>query len=109
MARRAEPLADLEPVELRQHHVEHDEIDGLLAEAPERLVAVACGHDAIAVALEWVREELLDGLLVVHKENGGGVRHGRVWARPTIAAPFLPLPVDRPRHLAAPAAPSTDR
>ena len=38
---RPQPLADLEPVEPRQHHVEHDEVDRLLREAAQRLLAVA--------------------------------------------------------------------
>ena len=40
-AARPEALADLEPVELRQHQVEHDEVDVLRREAAQRLLAVA--------------------------------------------------------------------
>ena len=36
----AQALAHLEPVEARQHDVEHDEVDGLRVEALERLLAV---------------------------------------------------------------------
>src|SRR5262249_60833971 len=39
-ARRPEPPADLEPVDLRKHQVEHDEVDLLALEPPERLFAV---------------------------------------------------------------------
>ena len=53
--RGAEPLADLEPVELRQHDVEHDEIEVLGREAIERLLAVERGDDAETVAFERVR------------------------------------------------------
>ena len=72
----AQALADLEPVELRQHQVEDDEVDVLLGEPRERLLAVARVHDPEAVALERVREELLDGVLVVDEEDRRGVRHG---------------------------------
>ena len=47
----------------------------MLLELPQRLVAVPRLHDAVAVALEGVGQELLDGFLVVDQENGGGVRH----------------------------------
>ena len=69
------PLADLEPVEPRQHDVEHDEVDGMLVEVPERLVAVACLDHAVPVPLEGKGQELLDQFLVVDEENGRGVRH----------------------------------
>ena len=93
---RAEALADLEPVELRQHQVEHDEVDVLLREARERLLAVARLDDAEAVALERVGEELLDGVLVVDEQDGRGVGHGsacrRTWRGPTIAPRMAALP-----------------
>ena len=72
----AQPLADLEPVELRQHQVEHDEVDVLLGELRERLLAVPRLDDAEPVALERVREELLNGLLVVDEEDRGGSAMG---------------------------------
>ena len=50
-----EPLADLEPVELRQHDVEHDEVDGLGGEEPEGLLAVPGRNDAETVAFERIR------------------------------------------------------
>ena len=73
----AEPLADLEPVDLREHDVEHDEVDLFLGEALQRLLAVARLNDAVAVPLERIREELLDRVLVVDEQNGGGFRHRR--------------------------------
>ena len=49
----------------------------LVGEAPQRLLAVARLDDAIAVALEREREELLDRVLVVDEQNGGGgIGHG---------------------------------
>src|SRR5438045_2117239 len=57
-ALRPQPLAHLEPVELRQHQVEHDEVDRLVPELAQRLLAVARLDDAEAVALERVGEEL---------------------------------------------------
>ena len=71
----AKALADLEPVDLRQHQVEHDEVDVLLGEAPQRLVAVSGRNDPEPVALERVRQELLDRVLVVDEEDGRGVGH----------------------------------
>src|SRR4029079_13150678 len=64
-AARTQALADLEPVELRQHQVEDDEIDVLALELLERLLAVARLDHAEAVPLERVGEELLDSVLVV--------------------------------------------
>ena len=60
-----------------QHDVEHDEVDVLLGEAPQRLLAVARLHDAVAVPLERIREQRLDRILVVDEQNGGGLRHRR--------------------------------
>ena len=71
----AQALADLEPVELRQHQVEHDEVDLLLGESRQSLLAVARLEHAEALALERVGEELLDGVLVVDEEDGRGVGH----------------------------------
>ena len=45
VALRSEPLAHLEAVERREHHVQHDEVDLLLAESLKRLLAVACLDD----------------------------------------------------------------
>ena len=78
---RAQTLADLEPVEPRQHDVEHDQVDGLLARSAQRLFAVARRDDAETVALERIRQELLDGVLVVDEEDGRGVGHRRLIGR----------------------------
>ena len=67
--------ADLEPVELRQHDVEHHEIDSLVREARERLLAVTGLDHAEALAFQRIGAELLDGVLVVDEEDGGGVGH----------------------------------
>ncbi len=72
---RAQLLAHLEAVELRQHDVEHDEIDGLIAEALEGFLAVGSLDDRVAVPLERKGQHLADGLLVIDEENGGGVGH----------------------------------
>ena len=71
-ALRAQPLADLEPVDPRQHQVEHDEVELLLGEARERLAAVGRLHDLVAVALQREREQRLDRLLVVDQQDAGG-------------------------------------
>ena len=67
---RTQPLADLEAVELREHQVEHDEVDVLLVEAPQRLLTVARRNDPEPLALERVGQELLNRVLVVDEENG---------------------------------------
>src|ERR671912_522384 len=74
----AEPFANLQPVQSRQHQIQHDEVDVLLCEARECLLAVPCVDDCEAIALERIREQLLDGVLVVDEEDGGGVGHGRM-------------------------------
>ena len=63
-------LADLETVDLRQHDVEHDEVDLLLGEPPQRLLAVARLDDAVPVPLERIREERLNRVLVVDEQDG---------------------------------------
>ena len=68
----AQAPADLEAVHPRQHHVEHDEVEGLLGEARERLAAVGRLHDLVAVALQREREQRLDRLLVVDEQDAGG-------------------------------------
>ena len=72
---RPQPAADLQAVELRQHDVEDHEIDRVLLEALQRLLAVARLHDLEALVLEGVREELLDRLLVVDEQDRGAFRH----------------------------------
>lgn len=47
----------------------------MLVELPYRFVPVPRLDDTVAVALEGICQELLDGFLVVDQENGGGVRH----------------------------------
>src|SRR5688572_30875091 len=44
-ALRAEALADLEPVQLGEHQIEHDEIDVLLREPRQSLLTVQRVHD----------------------------------------------------------------
>ncbi len=66
----AQTLADLEPVEPRQHDVEDDEVERVLVEAPERLFAVARLDDRVPVPLERVREQGLNRFLVVDEEDG---------------------------------------
>src|SRR4029453_19006935 len=85
-----EALADLEPVEAREHHVEDDEIDVFLREPLERLLAVACLDDAVAVPLERGGEQGLDRILVVYEENGRRGRHRKGHAGPQPAPTIAP-------------------
>ena len=87
----AKALAHLEPVQLREHQVEDDEIDVLLGEAVECLLPVTRLNHREPVSFERVREELLNGVLVVDEQDGGGVGHrqrlpAHVVLRPTIAS-----------------------
>src|SRR5262249_51636287 len=67
--------ADLEPVDPRQHHIEHDEVEGLLVEPTQGLLAVARLDNAVAVALQGIGEQRLDRVLVVDEEDGRGILH----------------------------------
>ena len=71
----SEPAAHLEAVEAGQHHVEHHQVDGLLREPAQRLLAVARLDDRIALPLQRIGQELLDGLLVVDQHDGGFAGH----------------------------------
>src|SRR3954468_4575819 len=90
-ARRPQPLADLEPVEPRQHQVEHDEVDRLLGEQPQRLLAVASLDNNISVLLERERQDGAHGVLVVDQQNRGRVvghrRSGGARIAPEMARP----------------------
>ena len=73
----AEPAADLDPVEARHHHVEDDEVEALRGEQVERLAAVACDHDLIALLAKRIRKKRLDRLLVVDEQDASrGFGHG---------------------------------
>src|SRR5581483_10252973 len=71
-ARGAQALADLEPVEPRQHDVEHDEVDALRGELAQRLLPVGRLDNGVSVLLEREGEHLPDGVLVVDEEDRGG-------------------------------------
>src|SRR4249919_2439521 len=87
----SQALAHLEPVESWEHHIEHHEIDCLLAETPKCLFSVARLDDGVAVPLEGVREQGLNRVLVVDEENCRSVRHrtrGRRLRRGTVERPL---------------------
>ena len=68
-----EPLAHLEPVDPRQHDVEHDEVGFVSREPVECLLTVPRGDDAKALPLERIGQQLLNRVLVVDEQNGGGI------------------------------------
>ena len=70
-AARADLAADVEAVELGQHHVEHDEVEAVLAQPVERLAAVERGDDVVALLAQRVGEQLLHRQLVVHEQDPG--------------------------------------
>src|ERR1700722_5277366 len=61
--------ADLEPIDPRQHQVEHDEVERLLVEALQRLAAVGRLHHVVALLPQWVGEQGLDRLLIVDEQD----------------------------------------
>src|SRR5262249_37447435 len=62
------------------------------------------GDDAVALALEGVREELLDSVLVVDKQDGRGLGHSRTPAgrRSIVRLPTIAPDVDSPGDGPAP-------
>ena len=90
--------------------------NSVLGEPRERLVAVACLDDPVAVPLERVREEGLDRVLVVDEEDGRRrVRHrdhARIGARARLPAPTIAPcmePARTARHRRRPRRGSVDR
>ena len=59
------------PSILREHQVEHDEVERLLVEAVERLAAVGGLHDVVALLAQRIRQQRLDRLLVVDEQDAG--------------------------------------
>ena len=75
---RADLAADVEAVDLGHHHVEHHEVEVVLAQAFERLTAVERAHHVVALLAERVGQQLLNRELVVHEQDPGcGGRHLR--------------------------------
>ena len=64
--------ADLEAVLVRHHDVEEHEVEGLLAQEPERLLAAARGRDVKALLLEDGVLEVQDVLVVVDDQDSLG-------------------------------------
>ena len=71
-AARADRAAHVEAVHPRQHHVEHDEVEVVLAQPVERLAPVERGDDVVALLAQRVGQKLLDGQLVVHEQDAWG-------------------------------------
>ena len=77
----ADATADLEPIHLGEHHVEHHEIDAARVHSRDRRGAVADGGDGEPLALERVLEHLADARFVVDdKDVLAHVRLARVRA-----------------------------
>ena len=57
------------PSTFGQHQVEHHEVERLLVEAVERLLAVGGLHDVVAVLAQRIGEQRLDRLLVVDEQD----------------------------------------
>src|SRR4051795_7058626 len=65
----ADPPADLEPVHVRQHQVEHDQAGLLLGDLLERLLAGPDRADPVARVLQVERDEGRDRGLVLDDQN----------------------------------------
>jgi hypothetical protein len=72
---RLEPPADLEPVELRHHHVEEDQVRMLRAGEAERLLAIGRRQELVAVDSEASLENVDVGWVVVGDEDPRGRSH----------------------------------
>jgi hypothetical protein len=68
-ALRAQLPAHVEAVHLREHHVEHDEVELTLLEALQRLPPGGRGNHFVPLLAERIGEERLDGLLVVDQKD----------------------------------------
>ena len=71
-AARADRAADVEAVHPRQHHVEHDEVEVVLAQPVERLPAVERRNDVVALLAQGIGQQLLDRQLVVDEQDARG-------------------------------------
>ena len=69
------PPADLEAVEPRHQHVEHDRVDGLAGDRVERLLAVAGERDVVGVEPQGTLERPPHGGLVVDHEDASPSRN----------------------------------
>ena len=67
--RDAQAATHLEPVDLGEHQVEHDEIEDLLVEPVQRLTPVRRLDDVVAFLAQGIREQRLDRLLIVHEQD----------------------------------------
>ncbi len=64
-----EPPAHLEPVEVGEHHVEHDQVGLVVGDRAERLTAVRGQHDVEPEVPQGGVEEEADVVLVVGDED----------------------------------------
>ena len=64
----ADPAADVEAVELGQHHVQHDEVEAAVAQARESLPSVQGRDHVVALLAQRIREQLLDRSLIVDEQ-----------------------------------------
>jgi hypothetical protein len=69
LAARAHPPADLDPVQLGEHQVEHDEVEALFAESAQRLLAVVGRNHLISVSAQRIGEQCLHCPLVVDEQD----------------------------------------
>jgi hypothetical protein len=81
---RAQPLADLDAIEPRHHDVEQDQVGKLIARGDQRLLAVGCGDDLVALAGEPGLDDLDVGRVVVDDEDAWGSSHGPILQERTL-------------------------
>ena len=68
----AEPLAHVEPVEVGQHHVEHDQVGFDLRDRVDRIAAVGHGVHLEAGVAQGGLEHRAEVVLVIDEQEAGG-------------------------------------
>ena len=69
LAAGAKPPAHLDPIQLREHDVEDDQIETLFAETIQGFLPIHGPHHLITFLAERVGEKRLHGLLIVHEQD----------------------------------------
>ena len=73
-----QPTADFEPVHLRHHDVEKDEVGQSIAGASQRLLSIGCHQQVVAVCFQPPRKDIAICLVVVGDEYQRRIAHRQV-------------------------------
>ena len=72
----AQVAAQRQPVGVRQHQVEHDQIDGMALKGLPHLAPIPCGDGVKTIARQIIHQQAADFRVIVDDENAVGVVHG---------------------------------